>query len=223
MISEIHDLNPKSWLKPFKKTNVFYLFKMGLFYHGLSLILMYSGSFFATRMISDYEVPSFPVSISLALSSGLLEESVFFGIPYYLTGNPLILLGTGIVWSIAHLFSSGVFSFETLAYGGFLLTIPHIFFSIRTWISKKGWFAILFHSVWNFSFLMLYCMLGLRQCSVINDVNNVLNVIMAISIGIILYLAYQNKKQKINPFLYLVPTALIILAMFLSFSTEIIF
>lgn len=223
MISEIYDLNPKSWLKPFKKTNVFYLFKMGLFYHGLSLILMYSGSFFATRMISDYEVPSFPVSISLALSSGLLEESIFFGIPYYLTGNPLILLGTGIVWSIAHLFSSGVFLFETLAYGGFLLTIPHIFFSIRTWISKKGWFAILFHSVWNFSFLMLYCMLGLRQCSVINDVNDVLNIIMAISTGIILYLAYQNKKQKINPFLYLVPTALIILVMFLSFSTEIIF
>lgn len=223
MISEIHDLNPKSWLKPFKKTNVFYLFKMGLFYHGLSLILMYFGSFFATSVISDYEIPSFPVSISLALSSGLLEESVFFGIPYYLTGNPLILLGTGIVWSVAHLFSSSVFSFETLAYGGFLLTIPHIFFSIRTWISKKGWFAILFHSVWNFSFLMLYCMFGLRQCNIINDMLDILNVVMAISAGVILYFAYQNKKQKINPFLYLLPTALIIVAMFLSFSTGIIF
>ncbi|WP_297593270.1 CAAX protease [Nitrosopumilus sp.] len=223
MIPEIHDLNPRSWLKPFQKTNVFYLFKMGLFYHGLSLILMYLGSFFATSVISDYEIPSFPVSISLALSSGLLEESVFFGIPYYLTGNPLILLGTGVVWSVTHLFSSGVFSFETLAYGGFLLTIPHIFFSVRTWISKKGWFAILFHSIWNFSFLMFYCMLGLRQCSVINDVNDVLNIIMAISIGIILYLAYQNKKNKINPFLYLVPTTLIIIAILFSFSNEIIF
>ncbi|MCV0392796.1 MAG: CAAX protease [Nitrosopumilus sp.] len=184
---------------------------------------MYLGSFFATSVISDYEIPSFPVSISLALSSGLLEESVFFGIPYYLTGNPLILLGTGVVWSVTHLFSSGVFSFETLAYGGFLLTIPHIFFSVRTWISKKGWFAILFHSIWNFSFLMFYCMLGLRQCSVINDVNDVLNIIMAISIGIILYLAYQNKKNKINPFLYLVPTTLIIIAILFSFSNEIIF
>ncbi|MDH3278832.1 MAG: CAAX protease [Nitrosopumilus sp.] len=195
---------------------------MGLFYHGLSLILMYAGSYLATNVISDYEIPQFPVSISLALSSGLLEESVFFGIPYYLTGNPLILFGTGIVWSVAHLFSSGVFSVETLAYGGFLLTIPHIFFSIRTWISKKGWFAILFHSVWNFIFLILYCMWGLRQCSIINDVIDILNVVMAISVGVILYLAYQNKKKRINRFLYLVPTALIMFAIFLSYSDLII-
>lgn len=223
MIPEIHDFNPKTWLKPFQKSNTFYLFKMGLFYHTLSLILMYFGSFLATNVISDYEIPSFPVSISLALSSGLLEEAVFFGIPYYLTGNPLILLGTGAVWSVAHLFSFGVFSFETLAYGGFLLTIPHIFFSIRTWISKKGWFAILFHSAWNFSFLIFYCMLGFRQCSIINDTLDILNVIMAISTGVILYLAYQNKNRKINSFLYLVPTALIIFALFLSHSSEIIF
>jgi len=222
MIPEIHDLNPKTWLKPFQKTSISYLLKMGLFYHGLSLILMYAGSYLATNVISDYEIPQFPVSISLALSSGLLEESVFFGIPYYLTGNPLILFGTGIVWSVAHLFSSGVFSVETLAYGGFLLTIPHIFFSIRTWISKKGWFAILFHSVWNFIFLILYCMWGLRQCSIINDVIDILNVVMAISVGVILYLAYQNKKKRINRFLYLVPTALIMFAIFLSYSDLII-
>lgn len=219
---EIHDINPKTWLKPFQRTSVFYLVKMGLFYHGLSLILMYVGSFLATNVISDYEIPQFPVSISLALSSGLLEESVFFGIPYYLTGNPLILFGTGVVWSVAHLFSSGVFSIETLAYGGFLLTIPHIFFSIRTWISKKGWFAILFHSVWNFAFLILYCMWGLRQCSIINDMFDILNVVMAISVGVILYLAYQNKKKRINRFLYLVPTALIMFAIILSYSDQII-
>ncbi|MDH5463721.1 MAG: CAAX protease [Nitrosopumilus sp.] len=223
MIPEIYDFHPKTWLKPFHKTSVFYLLKMGLFYHGLSLILMYAGSFLATNVISDYEIPQFPVSILLALSSGLLEEAVFFGIPYYFTGNPLILFGTGVFWSIAHLFSSGVFSIETLAYGGFLLTIPHIFFSIRTWVSKKGWFAILFHSAWNFIFLILYCMWGLRQCSIINDVLDILNVIMAISVGVILYLAYQNKKKNINRFLYLVPTALIIFAIILSYSNQVIF
>jgi len=222
MIPEIHDINPKTWLKPFQKTSLFHLLKMGLFYHGLSLILMYAGSFLATSIISDYEIPQFPVSISLALSSGLLEESVFFGIPYYLTGNPLILLGTGIVWSVAHLFSYGVFSAETLAYGGFLLAIPHIFFSIRTWISKKGWFAILFHSVWNFVILISYCMWGLRQCSVVNDTIDILNVIMAVSVGVILYLAYCNKKKYVNRFLYLVPTVLIMFAVILSYSDEII-
>ena len=221
IIPEIHDINPRTWLRPFQRTSTFYLLKMGLFYHGLGMVLMYAGSFLATNVISDYEIPQFPVSIALALSSGLLEESVFFGIPYYMTGNPMLLLGTGVVWSASHLFSSGIFSIETLAYGGFLLTIPHIFFSIRTWISKKGWFAILFHSGWNVSILILYCMMGLRQCSVINDVLDILNVIMAAAAGMIVYLAYQNKKKKhINRFLYLVPSAAIlvitILIIFLS-------
>jgi len=223
MIPEIHDINPKTWLNPFQRTGVFYLLKMGLFYHGLGLILMYMGSFFATSVISDYEIPQFPVSLSLALSSGLLEESVFFGIPYYITGNPLMLLGSGIIWSITHLFSSGVFSIETLAYSGFLFTIPHIFFSIRTWISKKGWFAIIFHSTWNFVFLILYCVWGLRQCSVINDVSDILNVIMAISAGAIVYLTYQDKKKHLNRFLYLIPVLVILIATVILFSNNVIF
>ena len=223
MIPEVYDINPKTWLKPFKKTDISYLLKMGLFYHGLGLILMYMGSFFATSVISGYEIPQFPVSVSLALSSGLLEESVFFGIPYYFTGNLLILLGSGIVWSVAHLFGSGVFSIETLSYGGFFFTIPHIFFSIRVWISKKGWFAIVFHSAWNFTFLSLYCMWGLRQCSIINDTYDILNMIMAASAGMIVYLAYQNKKKYINRFLYLVLTVIIFIAILIMFSSETIF
>ncbi len=184
---------------------------------------MYAGSFFATSVISDYEIPQFPVSIILAISSGLLEESIFFGMPYYMTGNPLILLGTGIVWSASHLFSSGVFSVETLSYGGFLFTIPHIFFSIRTWISKKGWFVIVFHSVWNFAFLILYCMLGLRQCSVLNDTYDILNLVMAISAGVIVYLAYQNKKKIINRFLYLIPVGIIFVSVLILFSDHVVF
>lgn len=222
MIPEIHDINPKTWLKPFQKSSISYLLKMGLFYHGLSLILMCAGSYLATNVISEYEIPQFPVSISLALSSGLLEESVFFGIPYFLSGNPLVLFGTGIVWSVAHLFSSGDFTVETLAYGGFLLTIPHIFFSVRTWISKKGWFAILFHSVWNFVFLMSYCMWGLRQCSIVNDMSDVLNVLMAISVGVILYLAYVSKQKHVNRFFYLVPTILIVFAIVITYYNDII-
>ncbi|MGH1521749.1 MAG: CAAX protease [Nitrosopumilus sp.] len=223
MIPEIYDINPKTWLKPFQQNNPFYLLKMGLFYHGLSLVLMYFGSFLATSTISGYEIPQFPVSISLALSAGLLEESVFFGIPYYFSGNPYVLLGFGIIWSIAHLFGSGVFSVDALAYGGFLLTIPHIFFSIRTWISKKGWFAILFHSVWNLSFLLLYCMLGLRQCTLFNDSSDILNLIMAVSSGIIVYLAYQNKKNNVHRILFLVPAIIICFTLFVLFYQQMIF
>ncbi|QMU54781.1 MAG: CAAX protease [Nitrosopumilus sp.] len=216
-------MNPKTWLKPFQRSSVFYLLKMGLFYQGLGLILMYVGSFFATSVISDYEIPQFPVSVSLALSSGLLEESIFFGIPYYMTGSPHILLGSGIVWSIAHLFSSGIFSLDALSYGGFLFTIPYMFFTIRVWISKKGWFAIVFHSAWNFALLSIYCMLGLRQCSVFNDVTDVLNLIMAVSAGTIVYLTHTNKKKDVNRFLYLVPVTVILIAIAILFSTEITF
>lgn len=182
------------------------------------MVLMYLGSYFVSSVISDYEIPDIPVSLSLTLSSGLLEESVFFGMPYYFTGNPIILLGSGIIWSTTHLFNSGVFSIETLSYAGFLFTIPHIFFSIRTWISKKGWFAIVFHSMWNFFILIFYCMLGFRQCGIVNDMFDILNLIMAISAGIIVYLAYQNKKKNINQFLYLIPSCIIVFALFIWFS-----
>ena len=223
MIPEIQDINPKTWLKPFQKNRPFYLLKMGLFYHGLGLILMYSGSFLVTSTISDYEVPQFPVSVSLAVSSGILEESVFFGIPYYMSGHPLVLLGTGMVWSAAHLFNSGVFTVETLAYGGFLFSIPHIFFGIRTWISKKGWFAILFHSGWNFTFLIFYCSIGLRECSAINDTYDILNVVMATSAGVIVWFAYQNKKHSLNRFLYLAPVVVIFIALFVLYSESFAF
>jgi len=221
MIPEICDFNPKTWLKPFQKTGVFYLLKMGLFYHGLGLILMYVGSIFVTTIIPDYEIPQIPVSISLTLSSGLLEESIFFGMPYYMTGHPMILLGSGIIWSAVHLFNPEVFSIEALAYGGFLFTIPHMFFSIRTWISKKGWFAIIFHSLWNFSVLISFCALGLRQCSILNDMFDVLNIVLAVSAGAIVYLAYQNRKRHINQFLYLFPSLIIAFALVIWFSNAV--
>lgn len=217
MISEIHDINPKTWLMPFQKTGTTYLLKMGLFYSAIGLVMMYAGSFLASGLISDYEIPHFPVSVILAASSGLLEESVFFGIPYYITGHPAVLLGTGIVWSVSHLFNSGIFSIETLSYGGFLFTVPHIFFSIRAWISRKGWFAIVFHSGWNVSMLLLYCVLGLRQCSVVNDMFDISNFLMAVSAGITVYLAHQNKKKRVSRMLYVIPIAVMFLA-FVLFS-----
>ena len=221
MIPEIHDINPKNWLRPFQKNTIPYLLKMGLFYHGLGLILMYAGSYFVTTLISDYTIPQIPVSISLALSSGLLEESVFFGIPFYLSGHPMVLLGSGIVWSAAHLFNSGVLSINNLAYGIFLLTIPNLFFSIRVWSSKKGWFAIIFHSMWNFTVLISYCSIGLRQCSIINDTYDMLNGIMAVSAIVIVYIAYQSTKKKINRYLYLIPVMVILISMLILFSNEI--
>jgi len=94
---KLFDINPKNWLKPYQKSTVWHLLKMGLFYHFLGLILMYLGSTLVTSVISDYAIPQVPISISLAISAGFFEESVFFGIPFYLLGNSLIILGGGII------------------------------------------------------------------------------------------------------------------------------
>ena len=199
---------------------------MGLFYHLLGLILMFLGSNLATSIITDYETPQIPVSILLATSAGFFEESVFFGIPFYLSGNPLVVLGTGIIWSTAHLFNTGVISIQTLAYGGFLFSIPHIFFSLRTWSSGKGWFAIAFHSGWNISFLLLYCGIGLRECVVISEgIFDLLNIIMAIATVFIVYLAFVSKQKgkHVNRFLYLVPVSVLLIGSFFLLFEEITF
>jgi hypothetical protein len=141
-----------------------------------------------------YEAPHIPVSVLLALSSGVLEESVFFGMPLYLSGHPLVLLGSGIVWSVAHLFNAGMFSVASLSYGGFFLAIPHLFFSIRVWSSGKGWFAIVFHCMWNIAFLVSFCSMGLRQCNLTGNYLDLLNVVIAASSLLIVCFAYKGKK-----------------------------
>lgn len=125
------DLNPKNWLKPFSRKSIWYLVVMGLFYHGISISLMYAGSALVTSISPDYEFPSFPVSIVMAATSGPIEETLFFGIPYFLSGNPNSMIVTGAIWSIAHIFNTQVFSFNTLGYVGFL--IPQLAF-LLAWI-----------------------------------------------------------------------------------------
>ena len=222
--SVLLDINPKNWLKPFQKISIWHLLKMGLFYHFLGLLLMYVGSNLATSVISEYTTPQIPVSISLALSAGFFEEAVFFGILTYLSGHPLVVLGVGIIWSVAHLFNSGIISIETLAYGSFLFSIPHIFFSLRTWSSGKRWFAIAFHSGWNFSFLLIYCGMGLRECNIINDgIFDVLNIIMAIATVFLVYLAYREKvtKKYVNRYIFLIPVLVLIVGLIFLLGEEI--
>lgn len=164
-----YDVNPKNWLAPFSRKSTWYLVVMGLFYHGMSVGLMYAGSALVTTISSDYEFPSFPVSIVMAATSGPIEETLFFGIPYFLSANPHSMLVTGAIWSVAHIFNTQVFAFNSLGYVSFLITIPHVFFSLRVWSSGKGWFAIAFHSVWNLIFLLSYCYAGLKSCTIFGE------------------------------------------------------
>ena len=224
-IIDLSDINPKNWLKPFQRKNSFYLLKMGLFYHFLGLGLMFLGSSLIKEIFIGYESPQIPVSILLAMSSGFLEETVFFGIPFYLTGNPLVVLGTGIIWSISHLFNTGIISIQNLAYGGFLFSIPHIFFSLRTWVTGKGWFAIIFHSGWNLSLLIFYCSIGLRQCNIVNEDYDIINLLMGSASILLVYFAYLSniKKRRLHRILYLLPVGIIMISLLLLVANEINF
>src|SRR5574337_1207942 len=74
MPDELYDINPRFWLSRYKKTSVSYLIKMGIFYLVLGLGLQQVGNGLALHFISNYQVPSVPISLALGLSSGPLEE-----------------------------------------------------------------------------------------------------------------------------------------------------
>jgi hypothetical protein len=179
---------------------------MAIFYHLISLALAYLGSQLVTHIITDYQEPSFPVSVTMALTSGPIEEILFFGLPYLLTGSPYAVLAIGSIWSVAHIFSTQVFQLNTLGYVTFLATIPHIFFSLRTWTSGKGWFAILFHSAWNLAFLISYCSAGLRSCTIFGKgdyfILDLFVIGLAASLASIAYLLYAKNKISKRKFQY---------------------
>jgi hypothetical protein len=160
--------------------------------------MMYGGSALLIEIIPEYETPSFPVSLSLAIISGPLEESLFFGIPYYLGGTAYSVLVGGIIWSVAHIFGTQTLTLNSLAYANFLATIPHLFFSLRTWVSGKGWFAILFHSAWNVAFVLSYCSTGILSCVVLSSgdqmITEILAVASACSVISIVYILYRKTR-----------------------------
>lgn len=196
---------------------------MALFYQGIAIILWYLGSTFASHTISDYTPPQFPVSVALALAAGPFEEAVFFGIPYYITNNHYVVLAFASMWSLVHIFSTHTISFTSLAYANFLLTIPHLFFSIRAWSSGKGWFAVIFHSAWNISILLTYCTIGIRECTLISTDNNLITDIMTIISAtmavLFVYQIYKSKTKKISkPLIIVILAGLVISAGILSFT-----
>ena len=197
MIDEIHDVNPRFWLSKYKKTSVPYLVKMGVFYLVIGLVLQQAGNSLAQHFIANYQIPSVPISISLGLSSGPLEEMMFFGTLFYLSGNYLLVLAGGVIWSVLHIFNTGNFALTNLAYGSVFFTIPHVFFSLRTWISGKGWFAILFHVVWNGLVLGFQCTQGVN-CIVISGgmgfFLDLSSIVATAILSIALYRMYAHRK-----------------------------
>ena len=102
---------------------------------------MLIGTSVVEKVFLDYEEPTRPLYLSLVLSAGPIEETIFFGIPFYVFANNLVVLAGGIIWAMLHILNTNTFEMSALAYANWLFVIPSLFFSLRTWISGKGWFA----------------------------------------------------------------------------------
>jgi hypothetical protein len=137
---------------------------MLVFYHGLGVLLMFSGMSLTQQLISNYRAPSIALSIISVLSAGPIEETVFFGIPFYLFGSHYVPLAGGVIWVALHALNTNTINLNNLAYANWFFVVPSLFFSLRTWVSGKGWFAIITHSIWNAVFFLLGCSYGEASC-----------------------------------------------------------
>lgn len=192
------DMHPKSWLSKYRRTSVGYLTKMLLFYHGIGFGLLLIGSTIIDQVIPDYEQPSIPRSLLSVLSAGPIEETVFFGIPFYVFGNAYSVLVTGAVWVAMHLLNTDTLEASSLAFGNLLFVLPSLFFSLRTWVSGKGWFAVVTHSAWNGIFFAAGCATGEFTCTAVDSDISVTIFSVATSGALIVatYSLYRRKENK---------------------------
>lgn len=196
------DINPKYWLKKYRKASPLYLLKMLLFYHGIGLLLLMAGTLIIDHIVPDYEPPSVTRTLIPTIAAGPIEETIFFGIPFYILGNPYIVLGTGSLWAALHLLNTETLAINNLAFANLLFVIPSLFFSMRTWISGKGWFAIITHSAWNGIFFAAGCYSGEFPCGFFDAQQDWLelvtyNVVFPGALIGITYLLHKRKKKSI--------------------------
>ncbi len=194
------------WLCPFASRSVYHIVMLGLFYHVLGLVLFDAGNRIAGHAVPEYAPSGLPVSIVSALASGPIEESIFFGIPYLVFSSPYALLAAGSIWSLLHLFNAAALDPASISYGAFLFTIPHIFFSIRTWTCGRGWIAIAFHSAWNLAVLLSACGTGSVACSVFGEGDllpkDMLLLAVSVTVSVLIYMSYKRKQGRPFPRIY---------------------
>ena len=174
---------------------------MGLYYSLIGVIIAYS-IMGIEYFIFGYEEPVPQASLIQMIAAGPVEETLFFGIPFALSGNPFVVLVTGSFWAFMHIFNAQLvgedgFSFQTLA-----VAIPHIFFSLRAWKSGKGWFTIIFHSAWNAVVFGIAVGLGEIPLMIIDesfpDVDIEIIILSAILMGITYPLYRWRLKREVK-------------------------
>jgi len=192
------DLHPRSWLSRYRRNSLGYITKMLLFYHGLGIALLLVGTAVIELAIPSHEEPTTERSLIEVLGAGPVEETIFFGIPFYIFGNTYSVLVTGAVWAAIHLLNTDVLAVDSLSFGNLLFVIPSLFFSLRTWASGKGWFSILTHSTWNGIFFGAGCVTGEFACTGLDaDIGGTLFwVLLSAGLVIATYFLYKKRESR---------------------------
>lgn len=160
---------------------------------------MVIGSIVVDLVVNDYSEPTIPLTVISVIFAGPFEETLFFGIPFYLTGNNLVTLAGGVVWALLHILNTPAVQVSSLAYLTWLFVTPSIFASLRTWITGRGWFAIVSHSIWNLIFFVAGCTNGEFPCRIINEKDYLIDIAYVstsavfILLTYFLFLRYENK------------------------------
>lgn len=195
----IIDSNPLRWLSKFQRTSIQYLSLMFGFYHSLGLVVALVGTFLIQATIPGYVEPTTPRFFSSVLLAGPIEEPLFFGIPLYASANANAALVGGLVWIFLHLISTSDLTISNLAFINWLFVIPSFFFSFRTWISGKGWFAVVSHSVWNCIFFFAGCYAGEYPCVPYENPTTLLSeAFLATLLVIIAYWLYERRSYLLE-------------------------
>jgi CAAX prenyl protease-like protein len=192
------DFDPRSWLSKYRRNSIRYITKMMLFYHAIGFLLLLAGSYVTEQTITDYKEPNIPRSLSGALAAGPIEETLFFGIPFYWIGSIYFVLVTGAAWAGLHLLNTSSFALNGLAFGNMFFAIPSLFFSLRTWASGKGWFAVIVHTAWNGIIFAIGCTTGDLTCtSTDNSINSTINsILLSTSLLMGTYFLYRRRESK---------------------------
>ncbi|TLX82214.1 MAG: CAAX protease [Thaumarchaeota archaeon] len=194
-----NDFNPLTWISKYRRNSIYYLTIMVLFYHLIGFIMMVIGSVVVDLVVNNYNEPTIPLTVTSVIFAGPFEETIFFGIPFYLTGNNLVTFAGGVIWASLHILNTPTVQVSSLAYLTWLFVTPSIFASLRTWISGKGWFAIIAHSIWNLIFFAAGCTNGEFPCRIVNEKDFLIDIayvstsIVFILLTYFLYLRYENK------------------------------
>lgn len=192
------DFNPRTWLTKYRRNSIGYLTKMLFFYHGIGIGLLLAGTVVLEQLVPEYEEPDIPRTLISVLAAGPIEETIFFGIPFYALGSSHAVIVTGAIWAFLHIFNTPNVELASLAFGNWLFVIPSLFFSLRTWASGKGWFSVAAHSGWNAVFFAAGCGTGEIQCSALEQDTMYNIILVALSSALLAgtYVLYRWREKR---------------------------